>query len=91
MVLATHERLVDGSELHNEADSLKLDASKVGTSTKGEFQRILLSLAIGDALQFGKYIRQVGGEGGGGGGGGGGGTVSAMAGSCTLASYPVHC
>ena len=30
---------------------------KVGTSKNGDFQRILLSLAVGDALEFGKYFR----------------------------------
>ena len=29
---------------------------KVGTSKNGDFQRILLSLAVGDALEFGKYF-----------------------------------
>ena len=30
---------------------------KVGTSKKGDFQRILLLLVVGDALDFGKYFR----------------------------------
>ena len=60
----TFERLSDRSELQDKGDSLKLGgylrglplSCKVGTSTKGEFQRIL-SLAAGDGLEFGKYFQ----------------------------------
>ena len=70
------EGLANGMEGLDEGDSWTLDAAlfssplvcKVGTSRKGDFQRILLSLAVGDALEFGKYFRfilQGGGEGSG--------------------------
>ena len=59
------EGLANGTEGHDEGDSWTLDPSlfgsplvcKVGTLRKGDFQRILLLLAVGDALEFRKYLR----------------------------------
>ena len=58
------ENLVDGSDGRDEGDSWTLDTAlrglplvcKVGLSRKGDFQRILLSLTVDDALEFGKYV-----------------------------------
>ena len=70
------ERLADGTEGRDEEDSWTLDTTlrdlplvcEVAPSRKGDFQRILLLLAVDDALEFGKYFRfilQEGGEGSG--------------------------
>ena len=70
------ENVADGTDGRDEGDSWTLDTAlrglplvcKVGLSRKGDFQRILLSLTVDDALEFGKYFRfilQGGGEGGG--------------------------
>ena len=67
---------MDGSDGRDEGDSRTLDTAlrglplvcKVGLSRKGDFQRILPSLTVDDALEFGKYfwfILQGGGEGNG--------------------------
>ena len=67
---------MDGSDGRDEGDSWTLDTAlrglplvcKVGLSRKGDFQRILLSLTVDDALEFGKYfwfILPGGGEGSG--------------------------
>ena len=58
------ENLEDGSDGRDEGDSWTLDTAlrglplvcKVGLSRKGDFQRILLSLTVDDALEFGKYF-----------------------------------
>ncbi len=57
--------LASGTEGLDKGDSWVLDATlrglplvcKVGTSKKGDFQRIIPSVAVGDALEFGKYFR----------------------------------
>ena len=49
---------------------------KVGTSKNGDFQRILLSLAVGDALEFGKYFRFISQGSGGGSGDGSGASLT---------------
>ena len=61
------KNLVDGSDGCDEGDSWTLDTAlcdlplvcQVGLSRKGEFQRILLSLTVEDALEFGKYFRYI--------------------------------
>lgn len=70
------ENLADSSDGCDEGDLWMLDTAlrdlplvcKVGLTRKGDFQRILLSLTVEDALEFGKhfwYIMQKGGEGSG--------------------------
>ena len=57
------ERLADGTE--DEGDSWVLDATlrtlplvcKVGSSRKGDFQQIILSVSVEDVLEFGKYFQ----------------------------------
>jgi len=56
------ENLAGGSDSHDKGDLWTLDTAlcdlplvcQVGLSRKGEFQRILLSLTVEDALEFGK-------------------------------------